>query len=79
MPPKADLKKKLSLLRSYLPEKPKNLKLLVMDMGRSYASAITAHLPKFDTVFDRHHIMVQMNLAIESLCREQQNTIDKSE
>lgn len=59
-------------------QKAKKLKAVAMDMSRSYSSAVTEYLPNVDIVFDRYHIMAQMNMAIESLRREQQRTIDKS-
>jgi len=59
-------------------QKAKKLKAVAMDMSRSYSSAVTEYLPKAHIVFDRYHIMAQMNMAIESLRREQQRTIDKS-
>jgi transposase len=51
--------------------KAKNLKAVAMDMSRSYSSAVIEHLPQADIVFDRYHIMAQMNMAIESLRRQQ--------
>lgn len=47
-------------------------------MNRSYSSAVTEHLPEVDIVFDRYHIMAQMNMVIESLRRQQQNIPDKN-
>ncbi len=46
---------------------------VAMDMSSSYSHAVTEHLPHVDIVFDRYHIMAQMNMAIESLRRQQQN------
>jgi transposase len=72
-------KKDVEPFMKLLARKAKKLKAVAIDMSRSYSSAVTEHLPKVDIVYDRYHIMAQMNLAIESLRREQQNTIDKSE
>lgn len=58
--------------------KARKLKAVAMDMSRSYSSAVTEHLPKVDIVFDRYHIMAQMNMAIESLRRQQQNIPDQN-
>jgi len=58
--------------------KAKHLKAVAMDMSRSYSSAVTEHLPQVDIVFDRYHIMSQMNMAIESLRRQQQNIPDQN-
>ena len=62
-----------------LAQKAKKFKAIAMDMSRSYSSAVTEQLPNVDIVFDRYHIMAQMNLAIESLRREQQNTVSQSD
>ena len=56
--------------------KAKKLKAVAMDMSRSFSSAVTEHLPKADIVFDRYHIMANINMAIEGLRREQQRTLD---
>lgn len=72
-------KKDVEPFLKLLAHKAKKLKAVAMDMSRSYSSAVTEQLPKVDIVFDRYHIMAQMNLAIESLRREQQNTIGKSD
>jgi transposase len=56
--------------------KAKKLKAVAMDMSRSFSSAVTEHLPKADIVFDRFHIMANINMAIEGLRREQQRTLD---
>ena len=60
-------------------QRAKKLKAVAMDMSRAYSSAVTEHLPKNDIVFDRYYIMAQMNLAIETLRREQQGTIDNND
>ncbi len=52
--------------------KAKKLKAVAMDMSRSYSSAVTEYLPSTDIVFDRYHIMAHMNLAIDTLRRQQQ-------
>lgn len=58
-----------------LARKARKLKAVAMDMSRSYASAVTENLPQADIVFDRYHIMAQMNQAIDTLRREQQRTL----
>ena len=72
-------KKDVEPFLGLLAKKAKKLKAVAMDMSRSYSSAVTEQLPKIDIVFDRYHIMAQMNLAIESLRREQQNTVSQSD
>lgn len=47
-------------------------------MSRPYSRAVSENHPEVAIVFDRYHIMAQMNLAMESLRREQQRTMDKS-
>ena len=59
-----------------LARKGKRLKAVAMDMSRSYSSAVAECLPKVDIVFDRYHIMAQMNQAIDTLRREQQGVLD---
>lgn len=60
-------------------KKAKKLKAIAMDMSKSYSSAVREHLPHADIVFDRYHIMAMMNKAIETVRREQQRTIGKSD
>ena len=60
-------------------KKAKKLKAIAMDMSKPYSSAVTEHLPHADIVFDRYHIMAMMNKAIETVRREQQRTLDKSD
>jgi len=62
-----------------LARKAKKLKAVAMDMSRSYSSAVAECLPKVDIVFDRYHIMAQMNQAIDILRREQQGTLDNKD
>ena len=62
-----------------LARKAKSLKAVAMDMSRSYSSAVTEHLPDADIVFDRYHIMAHINKAIETLRREQQQSLDNEE
>jgi transposase len=62
-----------------LARRAKKLKAVAMDMSRSYSSAVTEHLPHVDIVFDRYHIMAQMNQAIETLRREQQRTLENED
>jgi len=50
-----------------LARKARKLKAVAMDMSRSYASAVTENLPQIDIVFDRYHIMAQMNQAIDTV------------
>jgi len=71
-------KKDIGPFLKLVARKAKNLKAVAMDMSRSYSSAVTEHLPQVDIVFDRFHIMAQMNMAIESLRRQQQNIPDKN-
>jgi len=58
-----------------LARKAKNLKAVAMDMSRSFSSAVTECLPKADIVFDRYHIMANINMAIEGLRRQQQRIL----
>ena len=58
-----------------LAKKAKKLKAIAMDMSKSYFSAALEHLPRVDVVFDRYHIMAQINQAIETLRREQQREL----
>ena len=71
-------KKDVEPFMKVLARKARKLKAVAMDMSRPYSSAVSENLPEVDIVFDRYHIMAQMNLAIESLRREQQRTMDKS-
>ena len=72
-------KKDVEPFMKVLARKAGKLKAVAMDMSRPYSSAVSEYLPEVDIVFDRYHIMAQMNLAIESLRREQQRTINKCE
>ena len=72
-------KKDVEPFMKVLARKARKLKAVAMDMSRPYSSAVSENLPEVDIVFDRYHIMAQMNLAIESLRREQQRTINKRE
>lgn len=62
-----------------LARKAKKLKAVAMDMSRSYFSAVSECLPKADVVFDRFHVMVQMNKMIDTLRRDQQRSLSGNE
>jgi transposase len=68
-------KEKIQPFLKILARKAKNLKAVAMDMSRSFSSAVTECLPKADIVFDRYHIMANVNMAIDELRREQQRPL----
>lgn len=72
-------KKAIAPFLKLLAQKSKKLKAVAIDMSRSYSSAVAEHLPQVDIVFDRYHIMAQMNMAVETLRRQQQNIPDLNE
>ena len=53
-----------------------NIKAVSMDMSSSFISSFKKYLPDVPVIFDRYHIMAQMNRAIDSLRREQFNLLD---
>jgi len=55
-----------------LKEKAPGLKAIAMDMNAAYASATKKHLPNVDVVFDRFHVVVLLNTAIDEIRRDQQ-------
>jgi transposase len=53
---------------------PAQIDLICCDMWDAYLNGIRNHIPKADVVFDRFHIMKQMNKAIEKVRWAEQKT-----
>ena len=53
---------------------PEQIDLICCDMWDAYLNGIRNHIPKADIVFDRFHIMKQMNKAIEKVRWAEQKT-----
>ena len=56
-----------------------NLKAIAMDMSSSFFWAVNEILPEVEVVFDRFHVMALMNKAIDSMRRDYQRQLDKTE
>lgn len=56
-----------------------NLKAIAMDMSSSFFWAVNEILPEVAVVFDRFHVMALMNKAIDSMRRDYQRQLDKTE
>ena len=59
-----------------LSKKARNIRAVSMDMRGSFISSSKEFLPDVPVIFDRYHIMAQINRGIDSLRREQFNLLD---
>lgn len=69
-------KKDLAPFLKTLAKKAIKLKAVSMDMSTSFIASFKEYLPAIPVIFDRYHIMAQVSRKIDSLRREQQQTLD---
>jgi transposase len=53
---------------------PEKIDVVCCDMWDPYLNGLGRHIPQARVVFDRFHVMVQINQALESVRREEQRT-----
>jgi len=53
------------------------VRTITMDMSRSYISAAAEYIDKAEVVFDRFHIMKNLNKAVDAIRREEQAKYDE--